>query len=421
MTIRINQLKDREFQRDLLLIDYTQDTVISIEDFKIVYGKTASAKHFKAVERAILLQDKQLLDAIINKMAETRNGLFNRRLRPVVRKMADAGLEIKGGKLIFPRIDDPEFNGQESERIRKIFVAGVKTLYEEEFQIKHPEDHSGMTYMSSLSGRIHEPTLDQRLNQLFSSLIGLKGGSDDRPDVLVRGVGDYLFSSSDSHQWFSTHAGGQAYYASFEINEFDEGAEEAAIEKKYSVKILTEGQSFTGEQWLMLDRVLGKLKTLRLADFALISSIAFTSSPDGSRHGAATNPNNAVRLLGAFEPPAGQDAYESSPRYSNAGMKLIYTGDTESYITYILAHEMGHIHKRYNKKAYRLYDKYFQEEGYPEFFAEDYAIYLFSNGREVMRHSGAFLHQGVEYDVPHYEERLALLEEHALLSQERDR
>lgn len=371
---------NRAFQEEALREDRTQDGQLAVEDFEPVYGKTVSQDHFAEVEKSVLSGDEEGFRRLLNEMKESRNTRINALLMPTLEGLKKYGARVRGDQVDFSHVPK-----KKADQAKSAFAENLVQVYESEFTVEN-----------------HDEFLAEGAGRCFDRLV-------DKENFSLSGLSAFLFDSQVRYGWlYQAHLElEQAGYAGEEVHEYYQTEPITRLEGKYGVDIRTPDYEFKPEDIEVLDRVFGKMQSLRPADFDAIPSITFERGK--TRGGAVTDRNKGgkINVHGGFQPP--DPDLSTHPSYSKDQdeMKLFSTADTETYLTHILTHEMGHVNEPCVDKnnIYYYRDLFGDNFKYDEVYAEDYRIFLLSGGKEVMR---TFANGDT---VPFYEERFRFVQE----------
>lgn len=170
------------------------------------------------------------------------------------------------------------------------------------------------------------------------------------------------------------------------------------LETKYGLKIeLAEGMpELVHDEIKLLDSVFSRLMKMRPFDFEKIQAVRLY--PHETRQGAAMSKGGICGIWGPFGKKQTADEFDGYD-ISEDSKWLYQEADAESFLFHVIAHEIGHLVEPGERP-------YFYTDRWCERFAEDYRIYVTSEGRSVVKRDLG------GKDVPFGDERLEYFRKH---------
>ncbi len=396
----------KEFQIRVLFQDRDRNGRLESTDMALAFGTTSAARHSNALEEAVRNNNPQAFDAALEQLSQTRSqalrDTFVAEAAPTLRAFRQERDGVYVADDAFHFVKASSYAGPPKnvcDKIANALVGPFRKAIQKEF--------------SASSGMLSYAAGDWLYGNLSSAFCF-------QTDASIGEVVSYLverffpaktwvYSAVDVY--FPSPMAIQQDYAETQYNEFRQSDAMTQFEQRsqLDIRVLGDG-ALTNEQIVILDGVLRALEQKRPKDRALLTTLILRLS-NVRGEGRCFLPNT-IRIIGPFGTPRGFPLHD---RYSEEHERVRKSGTHESFFMMILAHELGHL------VAYRdtqTPTRFFSPEGYRavlstsdetdihEWFAEDYGLYLVSNGTAIARKTVG----GKE--IPNYEKRLAYMREH---------
>jgi hypothetical protein len=377
---------DEQWALDVLKQNRVQDDSLDQHDFELRYGRTAAEQVWPEIEAALNQNDKSAYDLAFAKLQNCSRTVltdkFMNGFAPLESRLKKFGITKENANLPQVYKAGVDTTAKDRDAATALLAGVLTTVYQDEYGKTLASDKVTGIINNWLSQGLPDEIIPPR------TLIehGLKiYGSNLSEDVT--GISEYVQ---------------EKIYAPEQLNEYKHADVFAAVEQKFNLDIRFTGEAPTQEQVKILDQVLTKIAERRPQDLQLLKTLELY--PNDFRVGGVTEANLAsIELTGPFAPPNPNAAMPA--HYAASSLLSAKTEPTELELYKLLCHELGHlVEHRDGPKAsgYDVASDYetLEPDHAHEWFAEDYSVYLASDGLAV-----ADISVGGEIR-PNYDERL---------------
>ncbi len=374
---------------DLVFYDQNQDGKLELSELQQVYGTAFTSQDFNELRRIVRFGDAASYLDFKNRLTQKRDD----KIVPLIRQKIEDDKQAIQDQF---GIDlDQIFHDTTLSVEAKVIALqnSFTSVYQDQlFAAGYPEDY---------------PILDG----IVAAYLSVEFNGTSHPDLesLILAVNRKILDEFEV--WGESIQDTQ--YAEVKYNETQQSGFLDKLEKKYKLDVQVVGHPLTESEIANLDLVLGRIQNLRPEDLKLLKTLVLIQAE--FRGGGVAKPSHQINITGPFGRRSSYGNIESTEAWGPEAVNYAIESDeslrnngTVDFLFQRLTHELGHlvcVRDRADKdnvfETPNGYPRFEYTEGFvAEWFAEDYSLFLISNGEKVMRRTIS------GFEVGHYEETL---------------
>lgn len=373
---------------DLVLYDQNRNCKLEIFELRQYYGDAFTTKDFNELRRIVRFGDAASYLDFKNRMAQKRDDKIVRLIRQQIKANKQV-IQNHHGIDLDQLLSDSHLNAEDKTLALQDSFTPVYQDYLFEHDYPNKPDPAALKSLINLHLWIEFNT--ESHSDLNSLILAVNQSIQNDFDLNRLVENDKIYPNQGSE------------YAEIRYNETQQSDLLDQLEKKYKLDVQLVGHPLTESEVADLGTALEKIKQRRPGDLKLLKTLVLIQGQFRG-FGYAGHPHQ-IEIRGPFGIRYDRSHIGPGENYASESDESFIHDNTVEYLFQKLTHELGHLVNDRDRSGKdndldppTEYPRSERKEGKTaEWFAEDYSLFLLSDGKKVMKQTISGLEVG-QYD-----------------------